>query len=380
MMLSVGDRERPFGVYIHVPFCAARCGYCDFNTYVPESDAQQHGFVEAALLELRRARAELGERPARTVFVGGGTPTLLGPDGLLRLLAGVAETFGLAADAEVTTEANPESVDPAMLRALCRGGFTRVSLGMQSAVPRVLRALDRLHTPGRAVAAALEARDAGFRHVSLDLIYGAPGETDSDWERTLDAALSAGPDHISAYALTVEPGTALAAAVRRGTVPAPDDADQARRFSRADERLQAAGLDWYELCSWARSDDARCRHNIGYWRSDDWWGIGPGAHSHIGGVRWWNLRRPAAYAQRLHQGRSPAAGTEFLTAEQQALEAVMLGLRLRDGLALSSLGDTGARAARDELSRGRVVIVDDRVRLTREGRLFANAVALELSA
>ncbi len=380
MIVGMGQRERPFGVYIHVPFCAARCGYCDFTTYLPDGRGQQHEFVEAALLELRHARAELGERPARTVYVGGGTPTLLGVDDLLRLLAGVADTFGLAPDAEVTTEANPESVDAAVFRALLRGGFTRVSLGMQSAAAHVLRTLDRVHTPGRAVAAALEARDAGFQNVSLDVIFGTPGETDADWERTLDAALSAEPNHVSAYALTVEPGTALAGAIRRGAVHPPDDGDQARRFVRADERLQAAGFDWYELFSWASSDEARCRHNIGYWRSDDWWGIGPGAHSHVGGVRWWNVRRPGAYAQRLRHGHSPVAGREVLTAEERALEAVMLGLRLRGGLPLSSLSEAAAHAARDQAARGRVVILGGRVALTREGRLFANAVTRELSA
>jgi oxygen-independent coproporphyrinogen-3 oxidase len=280
----------------------------------------------------------------------------------------------------VTTEANPESVDAAVFRALRRGGFTRVSLGMQSGSPHVLRTLDRVHTPGRAVAAALEAREAGFQNVSLDLIYGTPGETDADWEQTLDAALSAEPNHISAYALTVEPGTALAAAIRRGAMRSPDDGDQARRFTRADERLQAAGFDWYELFSWALSDTARCRHNIGYWRSNDWWGVGPGAHSHVGGVRWWNVRRPAAYAERLRQGSSPGAGREVLTADERALEAIMLGLRLREGLALSSLSEAGAHAAEDQTTQGRVVIVGGRVQLTREGRLFASAVTRELSA
>jgi oxygen-independent coproporphyrinogen-3 oxidase len=314
------------------------------------------------------------------VFIGGGTPTLLGATALLRLLAGVDDAFGLAPDAEVTTEANPESVDRGMLAALRRGGFTRLSLGMQSAVPHVLAMLDRAHTPGRAVTAAMEAREAGFEHVSLDLIYGTPGESDADWERTLDAALSAGPDHVSAYALTVEPGTALAAAVRRGTVRAPDDAEQARRFARADDRLRAAGLDWYELASWATSEASQCRHNIGYWRSHDWWGIGPGAHSHVDGVRWWNVLRPAAYAQRVREGSSPMAGREVLTAEQRALEAVMLGLRLRTGLELSSLSPAGTHAAARETGRRRVVITDGRVHLTRRGRLFADAVARELSA
>src|SRR5579875_1187459 len=198
-------RQVPLGIYIHVPFCAARCGYCDFNTYVPSRPGQPSDYVDAALLEIARARAQLGEPRVATVLIGGGTPTLLGAGDLLRLLDGVQAAFGLLADAEVTTEANPESTDPQLLRALRAGGFTRISLGMQSAAPHVLRTLDRVHTPGRATAAATEAREAGFEHVSLDLIYGTPGETDTDWERTLESALSAEPDHISAYALTVEP-------------------------------------------------------------------------------------------------------------------------------------------------------------------------------
>ena len=367
------------GIYIHVPFCSSRCGYCDFNVYVPKSGAQPLEFVDAALLEVARARRQLGDRPVDTVFIGGGTPTLLGPDGLLRLLNAVGDAFGLAPGAEVTTEANPESVDPAALAALHRGGFTRISIGMQSAAPHVLRALDRVHTPGRAIAAAVEAREAGFEHVSLDLIYGANGETDGDWERSLDAALSVAPDHISAYGLTVEPGTALNARIQRGETRAPDDDAQARRFEIADERLAAAGLDWYELSSWAADESAQCHHNLGYWHSDDWWGIGPGAHSHLTGVRWWNVLRPGAYAQRLARGQSPEADREVLTAQDRALEAVMLGLRVREGLMLSALTDTGRQAAHDEAARGRVEIDGDRVRLTRQGRLFANAVTANLS-
>lgn len=374
----MGASQPPLGVYVHVPFCAARCGYCDFNTYVPKGEGQQRDFVDAALAELRSARAELGERPARTVFIGGGTPTLLGADALLRLLGGVADTLGLAPDAEVSTEANPESVDPAMLRALHDGGFTRISLGMQSASEHVLRALDRAHTPGRAVAAAIEAREAGFEHVSLDLIYGTPGESDCNWEESLDAALSAQPDHISAYALTVERGTALSAAIRAGA-PAPDEDAQARRFLLADERLEQAGLEWYELCSWASDESARCEHNIGYWRSYDWWGVGPGAHSHVAGVRWWNVRAPGAYAQRLGASLSPAAGREVLSEQERAVEAVMLGIRMADGIALSSLSAAGAAAAQTQIDRGWLTPVGERVRLTREGRLFADAVARELT-
>jgi putative oxygen-independent coproporphyrinogen III oxidase len=375
----VDDHEVPLGIYIHVPFCAARCGYCDFNTYVPSGPGQPSEYVEAALQEIAYAREQLGERRVSTVFVGGGTPTLLGAGELLRLFDGVAEAFGLLPGAEVTTEANPESTNPQLLRALRRGGFTRVSLGMQSAAPHVLRTLDRVHTPGRAPAAASEAREAGFEHVSLDLIYGTPGETDSDWERTLEAALAAAPDHVSAYALTVERGTAMARAVGRGTLAAPDDDDQARRYAYADEFLSARGFDWYELNSWATSAEAHCRHNIGYWRSHDWWGIGPGAHSHVAGVRWWNVRRPAAYAERLGDGRSPAAGREVLTDEERALEAVILGLRERGGLALATLSPSGIRAAEVEVDRSRITIVDGSVQLTREGRLFADAVIRELS-
>lgn len=376
----MSDQEHPFGIYIHVPFCAARCGYCDFNTYIGSGPEVQQGFVAAALAELALARAELGARTVQTVFFGGGTPSLLGEQPLLRLLEGVTDCFALAPGAEVTTEANPESVDPAMLSALRGGGFTRISLGMQSASAHVLRALDRQHTSGRAVAAAREAREAGFGRVSLDLIYGASGESDADWEETLEAALSAEPDHISAYALTVEPGTALAAAVARGATPAPDDDAQARRFRLADERLSAAGLQWYELSSWSADEAARCHHNLGYWRSHDWWGIGPGAHSHVGGVRWWNVRRPADYARRLAKGASPAAAREVLDEEELALEAVMLGLRERRGIALSSLSQDGAHAARQQESLGRVEIADGRVTLTLEGRLFADAVTRELSA
>ncbi len=243
----MAESRTPLGIYVHVPFCAARCGYCDFNTYVPKSTGQQSEFVDAALTEMTIARADLRDRNVSTVFIGGGTPTLLGSDELLRLLDGLRERFALAAEVEITTEANPESVDLEMLRALRSGGFTRLSLGMQSAAPHVLQTLDRAHTPGRAAAAAVEAREAGFEHVSLDLIYGTPGETDEDWELTLDAALAAEPDHVSAYALTVEPGTAMGAAVAAGRLPAPDDGAQACRFDRADQRLEAAGLEWYEL-------------------------------------------------------------------------------------------------------------------------------------
>ncbi|MGC9221965.1 MAG: radical SAM family heme chaperone HemW [Solirubrobacteraceae bacterium] len=375
----MADLQAPLGIYIHIPYCSSRCGYCDFNTYVMRDPRARASYLQAALAEIRLARAQLGARTVSTVFFGGGTPTLLGEQALLRLLSQVRDSFGLQENAEVTTEANPETVDPRMLTALREGGFTRLSLGMQSAVEHVLGTLDRVHTPGRAVLAARQARDAGLPHVSVDLIYGTPGESDADWQRSLEAALSAGVDHVSAYGLTVEPGTALAAAVSCGQLPAPDQDAQARRFRIAEQRLSAAGFEWYELSSWAAGPDARCRHNLGYWRSADWWGVGAGAHSHVAGVRWWNVRHPAEYARRLHAGEPPTAGQEVLGPAELALEAVMLGLRERRGLKLESLSEAGARAAAKQAAAGRVRFQDGRVVLTLEGRLFADEVIRDLS-
>jgi oxygen-independent coproporphyrinogen-3 oxidase len=325
-----------------------------------------------------------GAPPVSTVFFGGGTPTLLPAAELVRVLGALDRELGLAPGAEVTVEANPESVDPRALATLREGGFTRISLGMQSVAPHVLAALDRVHTPGRAADAAREARAAGFEHVSLDLIYGAPGERDRDWRESVEAALEARPDHVSAYALIVEPGTRLAAQVRRGeAVPADDDA-QAARYEIADDLLTAAGLDWYEISNWATGEAARCAHNIGYWRGGSWWGVGPGAHSHVGGVRWWNVLHPTAWAARLDEGRSPAAGREVLDAATRRLERVMLEVRLVEGLDLAVLdGDGAARAASARLADDGLLhapsLAAGRAVLTRRGRLLADHVARELT-
>jgi oxygen-independent coproporphyrinogen-3 oxidase len=369
-----------FGVYLHVPFCASRCGYCDFNTYTA-SEAGQDGYLEAVLEELRLASKVVSPARVDTVFVGGGTPTLLPAGDLARILDAVDATWGLADGAEVTTEANPESVTPESLRALRRAGYTRISLGMQSAAPGVLAVLDRRHTAGRAPQAALEAREAGFEHVNLDLIYGTPGETADDFATSLDTVIGAGVDHVSAYALIVEDGTRMAARMRRGELPYPEDDVAADRYLAAEERLSGAGFDWYEVSNWATAPDARCRHNLLYWTGGDWWGLGPGAHSHVGGVRWWNVKHPAAYAKRLADGMSPGHGRELLTPADQHVEDVMLRVRLRDGLPLATLDDAGRAGAATALGNG---LLDDRayargtVRLTLRGRLLADAVVRDL--
>ncbi|MFS8478557.1 MAG: radical SAM family heme chaperone HemW [Micromonosporaceae bacterium] len=376
-----------FGVYVHVPFCATRCGYCDFNTYTANelgAGASREAYVETVRAELALARRVLADAPpprVDTVFVGGGTPTLLPPDDLARILDSIDRTWGLAPDAEVTTEANPESVDPATLHALRAAGYTRISLGMQSVAPHVLAVLDRTHSPGRAVAAAQEAREAGFAHVNLDLIYGTPGETAEDFDASLAAAVAAGVDHVSAYALIVEDGTRLAARMRRGEVPYPDDDVAADRYLAAEAALSAAGLGWYEVSNWARGRAARCRHNLLYWSGGDWWGLGPGAHSHVGGVRWWNVKHPAAYAGRLAAGHSPAQAREVLTAEERYTEQVMLRLRLADGLPLDTLDGAGRAGAEKALADGLLSPAEfeaGRAVLTVRGRLLADAVVRSL--
>jgi oxygen-independent coproporphyrinogen-3 oxidase len=366
---------RALGVYVHVPFCLTRCGYCDFNTYTA---GDRPAFVRAAIAEVALAARVLGDAapPVSTVFLGGGTPTILDPADLGAILRAIDEHLGLARDAEITVEANPDTVDRTALAALRELGATRASFGVQSVRPHVLAALDRAHDADRALEAIAEARGAGFDHVSADLIYGTPGETADDWRASLDAAVGAGVDHVSTYGLTIEPGTRLAARVRRGDLPAPDPDAMADRYAAADDRLRAAGLDWYELASWARDEDARCRHNLGYWRSASWWGIGPGAHSHVGGVRWWNVLHPTEHAARLRAGRSPARARERLDGSARRLERLLLELRLAEGLP-TSLGDAATvnRLVADGLLERR----GDRAALTLRGRLHADEVARQLA-
>ena len=382
-----GASDRAFGVYVHVPYCRVRCGYCDFNTYTASElrGTTQESYADEVQRELALGadvlrRAGLPERAASTVFFGGGTPTLLPASDLGKMLGRIRAEWGIADGAEVTTEANPDSVDAAYLVELKEAGFTRVSFGMQSAVPSVLATLDRTHSPERLPLVTRWAREAGLQ-VSVDLIYGTPGEPIEDWERSLDAAIALEPDHLSAYALIVEAGTKLAARIKRGEVAAPDDDLHAEMYELADARLSAAGFSWYEVSNWAKGPDFRSRHNLSYWTGEDWWGAGPGAHSHVGGVRWWNVKHPAAYAERMARGVSPAHARELLDDEARRTERVLLESRISDGLPVSALDEAGRRAIAgliaDELVDPASAFAG-RVVPTLRGRLLADIVVHRL--
>ena len=382
------DHDVPFSAYLHVPFCRVRCGYCDFNTYTSSElrGARQEDYASTLIAEIELAAKVLadagGLRPMHTVFFGGGTPTLLPPGDLARMLDAAASAFGLEDGAEVTVEANPDTVTPEVVATLAAAGVTRMSVGMQSAVPHVLAALDRTHRPENVTTAVRAAREAGL-DVSVDLIYGAPGESLGDWEQSLDAALALDPDHISTYALIIEDGTKLARQIRRGEVPMPDDDLQADMYELADARLGGAGYDWYEVSNWARGAEQRSLHNLAYWRGSDWWGFGPGAHSHVGGLRWWNVKHPAAYAQRLAAGDSPAAGREQPDPEAAMLERVLLRSRLAEGIPIADVPESGRERVAELIADGLVdpaaAVRDRRLRLTLRGRLLADAVVRALT-
>lgn len=413
--LVEADCGRPLSLYVHVPFCRVRCGYCDFNTYTVGfgPGAQIGDYAPSVLAEADLAvrvmeDSGLPARRARTVFFGGGTPTMLDATELIDILAGLRERIGIASGAEVTLEANPDTVTREDLHALADAGFTRVSFGMQSAVPAILATLDRTHTPERVPLVVQWAKEAGLS-TSVDLIYGTPGESLADWETSVRAALSYDPDHISAYALVVEEGTKMGAQVARGELPTPDPDDEAAKYELVDELLGEAGYAWYEISNFARasaSDRASgrasttfehaSRHNLAYWRDWDWWGLGPGAHSHVGRMRWWNVKNPGAYAGRLRAGVSPAAAGEILGEEERELERVMLGLRTAEGVELDGVP---AMAMRDGIVSGLsvcqslsgrvaslisdgfidgVAALDGRAVLTLRGRLLADYVTREL--
>ncbi len=386
---TVGLAETPFGVYLHIPFCTVRCGYCDFNTYTSTElrGVTRQSFVDDLLAEISFAERVLPangtpRRSAATVFIGGGTPTLLPEGDIARVLDAVRTSFGIADGAEVTIETNPDTVTSESLRAFADAGVTRVSVGMQSAVPRVLSILDRTHDPESVAAAVAWAKEAGLQ-TSVDLIYGTPGETLDEWRASLSAAIALETDHVSAYSLIVEEGTALERRIRRGELDPIDDDTHADMYEMADALLVAAGFDWYEVSNWSRGADTRSRHNLSYWQGTDWWGFGPGAHSHLNGVRWWNVKHPAAYAERIAAGESPALEREILDPDQRADEVVLLGLRVRDGIAIDGLSPSGRNAVAGLIADGLVegpAAIAGRLVLTSRGRLLADFVVRTILA
>lgn len=378
--VAAGADKRTMSAYVHVPFCRVRCGYCDFNTYTATelSGVSQSTYVGEIEKEIKLSARVLGStgiavRPLSSVFFGGGTPTLLPASDLIRVLNNLRDLHGFAPGAEITTEANPDTLTPQYVEELAQAGFTRISIGMQSAVPSVLATLDRTHNP-QSVGPAVHAAQAAGLEVSVDLIYGTPGETLSQWRESVEAAIELDTGHISAYALIVEDGTALERRIRRGELPVPDDDLEADMYELADQQLGAAGFQWYEVSNWSKTSAQRSIHNMKYWQGQDWWGYGPGAHSHIGGTRFWNVKHPAAYAQQLALNNSPAAGWEQPDREARKLERILLGSRIREGIStngirretLSQLSSDGLIDA-DAASRGLLT-------LTLAGRLRADDV------
>lgn len=379
---------KDLSAYIHVPFCAVRCGYCDFNTYTNAElggGGSQAEYADNAMAEMdltlaadRAAGYEYEE--ISTVFFGGGTPTLLPADDLVRMLDHLRSLIPLADGAEVTTEANPDSVSRASLSRLADGGITRVSIGMQSAIPSVLATLDRTHDPERVPQVVQWAKDAGLQ-VSLDLIYGTPGETVADVEASVRAALACEVDHLSAYSLIIEGNTAMARQLRRGEIEAPDPDDMADKYELVDDLTREAGLTWYEVSNFARTPEHRSRHNLAYWKGGDWWGIGPGAHRHRDGLRSWNVKHPSRYARMLASGELPVADSEQVAAEDRLVERIMLELRIADGLAVDVVPEQNRSMLEVHRDRGHLdpdALAAGRAVLTREGRLLADAVIRDL--
>lgn len=397
---AVNGSDRTFSLYVHVPFCSSRCGYCDFNTYISPDlgpGASHESYADSAIKELEFAadameKSGVAAKPLHSVFFGGGTPTLLQAIDLTRILQRAEQLFGIEDAAEITTEANPDSLSLDAVQRLADGGFNRISMGMQSSVSHVLQVLERTHNPDNVEIAAGWIRDAGLE-MSLDLIFGAPGESIADWKRSLDAVLTLEPDHVSAYGLIVEDGTKLAAQIRRGVYPNTDPDDQADKYLLTEKRLAAAGYRWYEISNWAYDphDEGihQSQHNLAYWRDQDWWGIGPGAHSHMAGLRWWNAKHPAAYASRVLANKSPAIGHEIPDSDARLLEKIMLGVRLAEGLNIEELAAQNKEAAAQVQREAKVLVAQElidssalengKIVPTVKGRLLDDAITRRLA-
>jgi len=372
--------------YVHIPYCIKRCGYCDFNTYTPTElregatlELVSGDYIDAVLREIEFAHTKAsGSVP--TIFFGGGTPSLLPPKDLGRVISAISSRWGLDKDCEITLEANPDSVDASKLAAFREAGFNRISFGMQSAQPHVLKVLDRTHNPENISRVVEEARAAGFASISLDLIYGTPGESLADWKSSVTTALELSVDHLSAYALIVESGTKLAAQIKRGDLSMPDDDLMADMYLLVDRLCEAAGLSWYELSNWSKPSH-ESRHNVAYWRNANWWGLGPGAHSHLDGVRWWNVKHPSVYKEKSFAGESVMQESEVLTKTQLHDEAMMLAIRLRSGIQLTELTMDQHNSLAQYCLSGHVDTFawqEGRLQLTPQGRLIADRIVRQL--
>lgn len=378
--------SRRLSFYIHIPYCAKRCGYCDFNTYTPaelqgpDLATVSQNYIDAALREIELAHSTVGEAQVPSIFFGGGTPSLMPASELARVIARIDERFEVLDDAEITLEVNPDSVTPEFLSTMRESGATRISMGMQSAVPHVLEALDRTHKPENVVSAVNAAVRAGFENISVDLIYGAPGESIADWKTSVSAAMELPINHISAYALIVERGTKLAAQIARGELTLPDDDETAEKYLIADDAFESAGFSWYELSNWSKPG-GECRHNIAYWDGSHWWGVGPGAHSYLDKKRWWNVKHPSTYQQKIFKNESPELSSEVLTGENLADEFVMLQIRRREGIQLSALTDLQIKKAELFLGSGHLEEKswsEKKLVLSKNGRLIADRIVREL--
>ncbi|MDX1511852.1 MAG: radical SAM family heme chaperone HemW [Nitriliruptorales bacterium] len=371
-------RAAGLGVYVHVPFCAHRCGYCDFATW-DDADELMPRYL-AALHASVAAGAARADRPVTSVFIGGGTPTRLAPEQLADLVARVLDEHDVAAGAEVTVECNPDDATPDLFAALVAAGVTRVSIGAQSFHQPLLTLLERTHGPEGPARAVTLARAAGIGHVSLDLIYGTPGETDEDWRVSLQRAVATGVDHVSAYALTIHDNTPFGRRVRDGTLAGPDPDVQRRRFDLALDELAGHGFEAYELSNWAVHPDARSRHNLLYWRHGDYLAHGVGAHGHLDGQRWWHHRSLARWLESIETGGDGVAGVEVLGEGERALERLMLGLRLANGITRSDLPPIADEGLESAARTGLVAFENGRLRPTVDGWFLVDEAVRLLSA
>ncbi len=373
--------------YIHIPYCVKRCGYCDFNTYTPSELKLANGlsevsssYIDLLLLEIKQAKEKVGSASVPSIFFGGGTPSLMEPSDIGRVIAQIREEFVLNSDAEITMECNPDTVSKKTLAAFRETGVNRVSFGMQSAVPHVLATLDRTHNPENLLQVTTWAKEVGFSQISVDLIYGTPGETLTDWQKTIDTALSLPITHISAYALIIEEGTKLAAQIKRGEVAAVDDDLAAEKYLLADKEFTAAGFAWYELSNWAKPNSLS-KHNLAYWLGENWWGAGPGAHSHLNGKRFWNVKHPNLYKEKIQSNKSPIADSEELEEIQINSEKLMLSLRLPSGVRKESLNQEQISELSEYVQSGHLDLSNwnqGRATLTLEGRLIADQILRQI--